>query len=280
MNRHIQWMEARYLSPNTIRARRVALGSLATFLGGPILYATHDDLTRWQVHTASIVGQSTLRGYLSNLREFYAWALADQLVDADPTTRLRGPAAPRYLPRPLDDELFARAMDSAADDIRAILGLAGWAGLRAVEIAALDWQDIDIRRRVARLRGKGRKARTVHIADELAGVLAALGGRRGPVIRRRDRQEHHVAPWQISHLANAHLHAVGIPETLHSLRHRFATRLLEESDGDLRLVQDALGHESPATTAIYTKVRPTKMRDAVQKAARYAIETDAEEPAG
>ena len=58
-----------------------------------------------------------------------------------------------------------------------------------------------------------------------------------------------------SQVANQHLHAVGLPVTLHQLRHRFATATLETSRGNLRLVQDLLGHEDPKTTAIYTKWR-------------------------
>lgn len=268
VNRHFAWMTARYLSENTIQARRVALRSLATFLGGPILYASHDDLARWQAHMAGQVSASTFGGYLSNVREFYTWALDDQLIDVDPTARLRGPTAPKYLPRPIADEAFGQAMSTDRDDLRAILGLAGYAGLRAVEIAGIDWQDIDLRQKTMRIRGKGRKQRTAFVADELAAILQRLPDRRGPVIRRRDGSEARVKAWRISHIANHHLHAIGLPETLHTLRHRFATRLLDESAGDLRLVQDALGHSSPATTAVYTKVRPTKMREAVQRAAR------------
>ena len=268
MARHVAWMESRYLSPYTIRARKVALRSLGLYLGGPVLYATADDINGWMRQESSRIGQSSMRTYLGNLREFYKWCLADQLILVDPTAKVRGPSSPRYLPRPLSDEDFARAMDTPHTDLRVMLALAGWGGLRAGEIARLAWPDVDVRRRTMRLLGKGRKERMMYVADDLLDVLDELRDRRGPVIRRRDGSEGHVAPWRISHLANHHLHSIGITESLHSLRHRFGTRLLEESGGDLRLVQDAMGHSSPATTAGYTRVRPSRMQDAVQKASR------------
>lgn len=275
MTRHLAWMQARHLSRNTIQARRVALRSLACYLDGPILYASREQLYSWQAHSAARIASSTLRGYISNIREFYAWARREHLLDADPTATLRGPSAPRYLPRPLADHDVDRAMAAAPPDTRAILGLARLAGLRACEISRLDWQDIDRRGHTMRIRGKGSHERIVHVAAALQTILDELPGRRGPVIRRRDGLDGRVAPHRISHVANAHLHAIGITDTLHSLRHGAATALLEASGGDLRLVQDFLGHESPATTSIYTRVRPSRMREAVEAAAQLQLDEPA-----
>lgn len=74
--------------------------------------------------------------------------------------------------------------------------------------------------------------------------------KRGPVIRRLDGNHGAVSPSLVSTVANKHLHDLGIPDTLHSLRHRAATELYRHTK-DIRLVGDILGHASPATTAIY-----------------------------
>lgn len=114
--------------------------------------------------------------------------------------------------------------------------------------------------------GKGDKEAAVPLAAPLVEVLVALPHRRGPVVRRRDGRDEHNLPHTISHHANAYLHSLGLPETLHQLRHRFGTQVLRAT-GNLRTAQEALRHESPVSTAIYTLVDVADVRDAVERAA-------------
>lgn len=134
-----------------------------------------------------------------------------------------------------------------------ILTLAAYAGLRAAEIAQLCWGDIDESNGLLLVvDGKGGKQRTVPLHDMILKALAQLGQqRRGPVLIRRDGKAGHWTHCGVSKYANTHLHGLGFPDTLHSLRHRYATALYFASR-DLRLVQDLMGHASPATTAGYT----------------------------
>lgn len=260
-------MRVRNLRPRTISWHSDVLRRLRKWNDGrPVLYLDHEVLGRWQEERAAAVEPATLRGEMTVLRSFYAWCLREEFVETDPMVRLDMPKVGRRLPRPISDAKYVLALEQADPVMRAILGLAGWAGFRACEIAGLAWPDVDLIDRTLRVVGKGDKEAVVPLADELAEVLVALPHRRGPVVRRRDGGDGHNLPHTISHHANNYLHALDIPETLHQLRHRFGTNVLKET-GNLRVAQEALRHESPVSTAIYTLVDVADVREAVQRAA-------------
>lgn len=274
VERHFDWCRARRLSPKTLAARRTALRSLRAHATHPLLYLTHDDIQSWQQWLeARAVATTTLCGYLSHAAQFYDWAVDERLIDTTPMARIRPPKAPRYLPDPVDDVDVDRALQLAEPDMRAILGLAGYAGLRAAEIAGLDWRDVNTRHQTLRLHGKGTKDRTVHAPPPLLQLLEALPGRRGPVIPRLDGQPRPNQPSTISHRANDFLHDVAGLEahTLHDFRHRLATRLLEEG-ADVRVLQEVLGHANLGSLQVYTLVRASRIREAMDAAARLDTE--------
>lgn len=269
----LRWLDhlrATGASVNTVRTYRCQLLLLTRWAGGPVLYLTHDDLTRWQVERSAQVRTAAMRSAMGVHRSFYRWAVAERLLDVDPTARLRMPRPPRRLPRPMPDDLYRLAMDTADDSLRAILGLAGFAGLRACEVAGLDWAEVQLSgpEPILRVLGKGQVERVVDVSEPLAVLLEAVGRRPGPVIRRLDGRAGHCHPNTVCGRANRHLHGLGIRETLHTLRHRFATVMLDASGGDLRAVQEALGHASPTSTAIYTRVSRQRIRAAVLAAGR------------
>lgn len=270
VSRYLARMKVRNLRARTITWHGDVLRRLRRWNDGrPILYLDHAALCRWQEDRAATLQPQSLRGEMTVLRAFYGWCLREEFLDADPTIRLDMPRVGRRLPRPISDAKYSLALEHADPTMRAVLGLAGWAGLRAHEIAELSWSEVDLTDQVLRLVGKGDKEAVVPLADELVEVLVALPQRRGPVVRRRDGRETHNLPHTISHHANNYLHALGIPETLHQLRHRFGTNVLKAT-GNLRVAQEALRHESPVSTAIYTLVDVADVRDAVQRAARLA----------
>lgn len=252
VGRYLDHLRVRNLTASTIYSRRCALGRLAGWAGGPILYLSEDRLTMWQAERSHLVGATTMRSELSHAREFYRWAIRERYIDCDPTMRLIMPRAPRRLPRPMRDRLLAAALQSAPADVRLILALAGFAGLRAMEIAGLDWSEVGLgeRRPTIRVAGKGGHVREVPISTALAAFLMECPNRRGPVLRYRNGWSGHVPPSRVSGWANAYLHSVGVDETLHQARHRFAT-IAYQSCLDIRAVQTLLGHASPTTTAIY-----------------------------
>jgi len=251
---HLRWLALRGLRPSSQLNRRCALGRLGRWAGGrPLLDLTVDDLLCWQDQRVTQLSPGARRGELSHAREFYRWAMLEGLRGDDPTLRLPMPRAPRRLPRPMSEASFAAALIGADPKVAAILALAGYAGLRCMEIAQLDWSEIDLTSTPPSVRvvnGKGGLGRSVFVSAALADVLGQLPEHRSPVIRRGDGNRGNCAAYRISQLGNRYLHSIGVPETVHQLRHRFAT-VAYSAERDIRAVQELLGHASPTTTSIY-----------------------------
>jgi site-specific recombinase XerD len=264
---HAAWMLVRGLREATsIRQRSRAVTRVARALGGDLLGATPDGLVAWQ---AGLVGSAqTHCTYVAHLVNFYRWAMVEGLVETVPTGRLVRPKIARRVPRPISEDKLLTAMSTATPRVRVWLVLAGWAGLRAMEVASLRREDILERAPTPMLvvrDGKGQVGRAVPLSplvvEELAGVLE--GCEPGWWLFPRMDMTGPVTAKYVSTKTNKHLRSLGFPDTFHSLRHRFATELYRVTL-DLRLVQEMLGHGSPATTAIYTAFSPTRAASAIQ----------------
>lgn len=274
--RHLAWMQLANRRKTTIYARERTLIRLSGWAQGPILYLTEEQLVRWQQDRASGAGvheplsPASVRVETAHVREFYRWAVREKLRNDDPTGRLVTPSSTRGLPRPMSDERFTSAMDSAPDSVAVILALARYAGLRACEIARLDWADIAINAAPPILtvrEGKGGHSRRVHLSAPLIAVLQALPHRSGPIATRADGEYGYCTAARISQRAANYLHELGFGryETLHTLRHAFATAMYQASL-DLRAVQEELGHRSVATTQVYAGPAPGAAARAVEAA--------------
>jgi integrase/recombinase XerD len=211
------------------------------------------------------------------VRGLHRFAVREGLVETDPARVVRPPAAPRRLPKalPVDDVL--RLLDTAAGDSpaalrdRAMLELLYSTGARISEAVGLDLDDLDAGERTVRLDGKGGKQRLVPIGRPALAALdsylvrvrpgLAANGRGTPAVflnvrgGRLSRQ----SAWQALKVA---ADRAGISTTVspHTLRHSFATHLLE-GGADVRVVQELLGHASVTTTQIYTLVTVTTLRE-------------------
>ena len=194
--------------------------------------------------------------YVCHVQQFYDWAVAQGLTPSNPAAGLPVPRTSRRIPRPVSEDDLMRALAHATPRVRPWLVLAGWAGLRAKEIALLR-RDLILDTAappvlvVAADATKGHGERTVPLSVFVLAELAAYGlPGSGYAFTRHDGQPGPNAPWLVSHLANEALHESGTSATLHQLRHRFLTACYRATH-DLRLVQELAGHSSPVTTAGY-----------------------------
>jgi integrase/recombinase XerC len=200
---------------------------------------------------------------LAALRAFFRWLAREGAAD-DPCEAITAPKVPRLLPVHLSVDDLALLL--AAPDLdkpaglrdRALLEMLYSSGLRAAECAGLDWNAIHEGLGVARVLGKGSKERVVPVgADALDALRRYRAGwdlpRRNPKAIFLNTTGTRLTTRSIGRIVDKHLKAAGIAAhaTPHSLRHSFATHLLE-SGADLRAIQEMLGHASIATTQRYT----------------------------
>ncbi len=212
---------------------------------------------------------SSIRRNISGLRTWFRLMLAEGLVTHDPTERLDTPQRWRTLPEVLSVEevlklLAAPQLDeNLAFRDRAMLELAYGAGLRVSEWISMSSKDVLLDESLVRVLGKGSKERLVPIGRSAIGALAVYMRELRPVLERgqgkgllflngQGRPLSRMGAWKI---LRKYVTMAGIDKRVspHTLRHSFATHLLE-GGADLRAVQEMLGHADIATTQIYTHV--------------------------
>lgn len=244
---------------STIETRRQHLNRCARRIGVDPWQVGGVDLLRY-------VGEAewsseTRRGHRSTLRVFYAWAVETGRVGASPALVLPKvpPAPPR--PKPTPDHAYTNALAVASRRERLMLRLGAEVGLRRAEVAQVHSRDLfeDLTGWSLVVHGKGGKERLMPITDGIAVELRLLP--RGFAFPGRDHG--HLSPRWVGTMVGRLL-----PEghTMHGLRHRFATRSYEV-DRDLAVVQELLGHASPATTRRYVAVGRDRLRATVEAAA-------------
>ena len=280
----------RDVSPNTLKAYRRDLDELVTFLA-----RYYGDRTwTWQG-----VDRLALRGYLAHLqrrglgkrsigralsaaRSFFRFLHRNEIVEANPARAASSPKLDRHLPGYLDraqaGRLFelalARAQEGGYNGVRdaAILELFYSTGMRLSELRGLSRPDVDLVSQQAKVRGKGRKERIVPIGDAASLALRNYESKRDELIRaigpKADRNAFFLSRTgkrlgvrAIQLAVQKYLDSVDENAGLstHSLRHSFATHLLD-AGADLRAVQELLGHASISTTQIYTHTSVERLK--------------------
>jgi integrase/recombinase XerC len=261
-------------------------GALLTALSGdrePARLTTHD--IRRFVATLHGKGQSprSLARVLSSWRGFFEWLARRREITANPCAGVRPPKASKTLPATLSPDEAVRlvAIDDDSDmGLRdhAIFELAYSSGLRVSELVGLDLDALDARTGEVRVTGKGSKTRIVPVGAHALKALAAWGevrsrlarpgenalfvGRSGRRVSTRDLQRR-IKRWAAAAGIDTDVHP-------HMLRHSFASHVLQSS-GDLRAVQEMLGHASIASTQVYTHLdfqHLAKIYDAAHPRAR------------
>jgi site-specific recombinase XerD len=254
--RMIEDMTIRKFAPKTQHDYLQRVKNFTAFLGRSPDTASFEDVRRYQLHlTTSGVGVPTVNQTVSTLRFFFRITLKRHDI-LEHTHFIR---EPRKLPVVLSPEEVARLLDAAPGlKYKAALSVAYGAGLRAAEVVSLKIGDIDSKRMVIRVeQGKGRKDRYVMLSPHLLALLRAwwkAARPQGWLFPGRDR----VQPMTTRQLNRACHAAAQMAEinkrvSLHTLRHSFATHLLEQNI-DIRVIQVLLGHTKLDTTALYTRV--------------------------
>jgi integrase/recombinase XerD len=252
--------------------------AFAAFIGRSPAAATAEDLRRFQLHqTQSGMQPPSINSAVSALRFFFAVTLDRP----DLARRLTVVRQPRRLPAVLSVEEVALLLQTApGPKYKAALATAYGAGLRVSEVVALKVGDVDSERMLLRVeRGKGRKDRHAMLSPQLLELLRAWwreGQRLGALLPRgwlfpgRNPVEP-LSTRQLNRAVHAAAEAAGIKKRVspHTLRHSFATHLLEQ-DTDIRVIQVLLGHAKLDTTALYTRVANTTIRSVTSPLDRLA----------
>ena len=216
-----------------------------------------------QRHRQGLGGKS-LQRLLSAIRSFFRWMLREGLVSHNPATAVKAPRSPRHLPATLDADTISQLLDIPCDTPiairdKAIMELFYSSGLRLTELATLRWEQVDLNSGMVTVTGKGNRSRMVPVGRIAVKALVewrkaraefasfeephVFVSQRGKPIATRTIQA------RIRHWAKHQ----GRPQNIypHLLRHSFASHMLESS-GDLRAVQELLGHADITTTQVYT----------------------------
>jgi integrase/recombinase XerC len=285
----------RDVSPHTVTAYRRDLAAFVAFLGG--YYGTAgwswegvDRLAMrgFLAHLSRTgVGKRTMARTLSGVRSFYRWMHRNELVESNPARAVGAPRLDKYLPGYLDraqiDLLFQmaelRAQEGNFTDVRnlAILELFYSTGMRLSELQGLSRGDLDLVSQQVKVRGKGRKERIVPIGDHASLALRNYEARRDDLLRNvkpgaersayfLSRTGKRIGVRMVQKVVSGFLAEIDEDAGLsvHSLRHTFATHLLD-AGADLRAVQELLGHSSISTTQIYTHTSVERLKQVYQK---------------
>jgi len=299
--RYLRALAARDASPHTLRAYAGALAPYFAWLddrGADWRRPSRLEMRAYVTHLVQGRTRRTVAHRLAAIRSFHRWASREGVAPGDPWAAIATPRLPRRLPEVVDIAGIERLIDAAgapapgaaratADALalrdRAIVEMAYAAGLRISELAAATLGSVDLRRGEVRVLGKGRKERMALLGGPARDALRTYLDAGRPALLGRRRVGEGAGAVESAFFLNAHGRPLGVrglryrldlhrrraglaeDVTPHTLRHSFATHLLD-GGADLRVVQELLGHESLATTQVYTHVSPARLRSAYRSA--------------
>jgi integrase/recombinase XerD len=275
------WLEEG-LSRNTVTAYRRDLTLYARWLQGRgrrLLQTSEDDLNAYFAARHDETRATTASRRLTVFKRFFRWALRERQIDADPTLKLQAPKLLLRVPKTLTEAQVEALLAAPGDATplavrdRTMLELMYASGLRVSELVSLKTFNVSLGEHVLRVFGKGSKERLVPYGEVAAGWLqrylhearpALLGGGQSDdlfVTLRGTRAGEAMTRVMFWMLVKKYAQVAGItaPLSPHTLRHAFATHLLNHG-ADLRAVQMLLGHADISTTTIYTHVARERLK--------------------
>ncbi len=271
-SRFIEYLrDVRQLSPHTISNYRRDLLALQHFCAnsgrGAVEKLAEADIRAWasQLHRQGLAGGSIQRG-LSAARSFYNFLGRDRGILRNPAASVQAPRKPRKLPKTLDADQVDKYLSFDTDSViarrdSAMAELFYSSGLRLAELAAVELDDIDPQSKLLTVTGKGRKTRTVPVGSVALQAIARWLEVRPPATAEAadcgalftSNRGRRISVRNIQARLKVQGRKSGMHQDVHPhmLRHSFASHMLESS-GDLRAVQELLGHANISTTQIYT----------------------------
>ncbi|MDE0679490.1 MAG: tyrosine recombinase XerC [Gammaproteobacteria bacterium] len=259
----------RRLSEHTVSAYCRDLAALCEYCAGRNLAdwsgLSTGDLRRFaaRAHRRGLAPR-TVQRRLAGARSFFNYLESEGAISRNPARGVKAPRPPRSLPQTLDLDQVTRLLDIPDRDTvacrdRAMLELIYSSGLRLAELASLDLGGVDLREGQIRVTGKGRKTRILPVGRKAIDALKAWLRRRGELAAPGETalfvgvRGRRIAASSVQARLNYWARRAGLPGQVypHMLRHSFATHMLESS-GDLRAVQELLGHADISTTQVYT----------------------------
>jgi integrase/recombinase XerC len=279
MERFIRTLEVEEnASPHTVRNYASDLRQFSEFaalrLGGDAASISCESLDQTLVRAFLVEllrrnRKSSVARKLSAVKRFFREAIRHGAIDVDPTAGIVTPKKDKQLPAHLTVDDMFRLLDApdastaAGKRDRAILEVTYSCGLRVSELVGLDWDDIDVRLGVVRVRGKGNKERVVPIGEKALAALRLYRENLGalcPAVRDTgavflNRRGRRLTTRSVARTVDHYTIVSGLAAKVspHALRHSFATHLLG-AGADLRAIQELLGHASLSTTQKYTHV--------------------------
>ena len=304
LDRFLLSLRARDASAHTLRSYETAVGTYLDWLAERGVDWRTPGRSDLRAYLARLVGsgaRSSVSQRLAAIRSFHRFAARARLAAGDPWGAIATPRLPRRLPKVLEVDQIERLLEAIDEDEqraeagrgrhpslaiaialrdRALVEVAYAAGLRISELAGAPLSSLDLRRGEIRVLGKGRKERIGLLGRPAIAALEAYLDEARPELVARDRTgrdepdaiflNQDGAPLGVRGLRyriDRLCRIAGLPEGVspHTLRHSFATHLLD-GGADLRVVQELLGHESLATTQVYTHVSAARLRAAYETA--------------
>jgi site-specific recombinase XerD len=282
-----RWLVARSAAPKTVSAYLADVTQLAEWATAQDLSPEEVDHKRLRLFAGVLsergASKSTIARKLASARSFYRHLVDRGELDASPADLVTSPKREQYLPRVLKEEEVAGLLDSIPASTplelrdRAIFELAYATGLRAEELTMLDTGDADFDAEELRVHGKGGKERVVPIGEQAWRTLNAYLERGRPLLAREgdaadraiflSKSGRRLGTPDLRRRLRAWVRRAGTAPgaTPHTLRHSFATHLLE-GGADLRTIQELLGHSTISTTQTYTRVESRRLRKVYARA--------------